>query len=175
MPHHAVIRLSSETLRVSSVSSFRKGFKAKQWHAEDACKLPTTYNSNRSRCSESVSPNFRQRRRQRCSQSFVVSDTPKLDQGMPEIQKIRMTRVPFRTTASPLLLTAALLYHLQQINDRCPVTTKKLETCFYDLALGTDAAEEACRFFGESNTIFFRSRNVAAEMDEKFAHSFWSI
>lgn len=78
-----------------------------------------------------------------------LSNTPKLKQKMPGIQELCITRAPFGTIPSPFPLTAMLLSPLQQINDRYPVTTKRLVTCPYvdDLVLGTDAVADADRFF----------------------------
>ena len=67
----------------------------------------------------------------------------------------RFTRVPFGMTASPFLLQATLIHHINKYKERYPETARKLLESFYvdDLTSGCETVEEAKTFISESTII----------------------
>ena len=79
------------------------------------------------------------------------------DHGDPSnpLKIYRFCRVPFGITASPFLLQATLIHHINKYKTEYPETTCKLLESFYvdDLTSGCDTIEEAKKFIAEATLI----------------------
>ncbi|XP_064486068.1 uncharacterized protein LOC135398613 [Ornithodoros turicata] len=81
--------------------------------------------------------------------------TPRMGQPLPEIEALRMTRVPFGATSSPFLLAATLRHHFREMSDIFPSTCKILGESFYvdDLVTSVNTLQEARQLCEESVAI----------------------
>ncbi|XP_064464686.1 uncharacterized protein LOC135375989 [Ornithodoros turicata] len=72
-----------------------------------------------------------------------------------ELCVLRMSRVPFGTTASPFLLAATLHHHFRHITDDLRDTASDLLSSFYvdDLVTGADNVEEATRMHRQALAV----------------------
>lgn len=80
---------------------------------------------------------------------------PMSGRPLPKIQEMRMTRVPFGTSASPFLLSATLKYHFDHVEQIYQVTAAKLKASFYvdDLVFGASTTKEALQLYEETKAI----------------------
>ncbi|XP_064479221.1 uncharacterized protein LOC135392441 [Ornithodoros turicata] len=84
------------------------------------------------------------------------TSTPRVGQPLPDVEVLRMTRVPFGATSSPFLLAGTVRHHLQTSSEKYPTTCKLLLESFYvdDLVTSVDTVEEAQQLWKESVIIF---------------------
>ncbi|XP_077553627.1 uncharacterized protein LOC144168541 [Haemaphysalis longicornis] len=83
------------------------------------------------------------------------SEAPLNPDALPDVEEWRMQRVPFGTTASPYLLNAVLLRHLENQGVGLQETAAVLRDSFYvdDLVTGASTADEALKIAAEAQKI----------------------
>ncbi|XP_064485938.1 uncharacterized protein LOC135398466 [Ornithodoros turicata] len=82
-------------------------------------------------------------------------DVPFREMTSNELCVLRMSRVPFGTTASPFLLAATLHHHFRHITDDLRNTASDLLSSFYvdDLVTGADNVEQATKMYRQALAV----------------------
>ncbi|XP_037930964.1 uncharacterized protein LOC119665790 [Teleopsis dalmanni] len=80
---------------------------------------------------------------------------PSINEQLPNIVEMRMTRVTFGVTSSPFLLSAVIRKHLTSCKETFPATCEALLKSFYvdDLLISCHEVEEAKKIYFESKKI----------------------